>query len=113
MINLTENALAEIRRRAAAENRDHATVCVGLEDGGCAGTSYVLEFGVAPRSGQVSATQAEFTLLVAEEHMPLLQGLEVDFVDSLVGGGFRFRNPNAARTCGCGSSFAPLQELAP
>ena len=110
-MNFTESALAEIQRRLAAAGTGSDKVRLGLAEGGCAGTSYVLECGVAARAGEREHAQGAFVLLLDPGDEPLLQGLEVDFVDSLVGGGFRFRNPNAARHCGCGASFAPLADL--
>ena len=110
MIHFTENTLAELRRRAGQGPSAGAVVRLGVKPGGCSGTTYVLEF--EPQAGPQDQTVAlgEFEVAIAPQDVPLLTGLEVDFVDSLVGGGFRFKNPNAARTCGCGSSFKPRQE---
>ena len=108
MIIFTDSAMAEIRRRFQQESWAQAGVRISLEEGGCAGTSYVLDLGRAPAAEDRLFSRDEFTVAVDSQAMPLLKGLEVDFVDSLVGGGFRFRNPNAGRSCGCGASFSPL-----
>ena len=111
MITLKENALAEIRRRALVESPASPIVRLGVKEGGCAGTTYVLEFTDEVAAGDQTFSQEEFTVVVDEASFALLKGLEVDFVDSLVGGGFRFNNPNATGTCGCGSSFKVAQQL--
>ena len=110
MIHFTENTLAELRRRAGQGSSAGAVVRLGVKPGGCSGTTYVLEFEAQSRPQDQMLALGEFTVVIAPQDLPLLKGLEVDFVDSLVGGGFRFKNPNAARTCGCGSSFQPRLE---
>nr|MEE4266510.1 iron-sulfur cluster assembly accessory protein [Candidatus Krumholzibacteria bacterium] len=109
MIHFTESTLAELRRRAGQDPSAGAVVRLGVKPGGCSGTTYVLEFTDQARAQDQTVALGEFEVAIAPQDLPLLTGLEVDFVDSLVGGGFRFKNPNAARTCGCGSSFQPRQ----
>ena len=111
MITISDKALAEFRRRAAAEANGGHLVRLGVKEGGCSGLSYVITFGGEEAPGDESFVQGEFTILVDPESLRVLRGLEVDFIDSLVGGGFRFSNPNATGSCGCGSSFKVTQQL--
>lgn len=108
MITLTDNALAEIRRRTAGAA---PVVRLSTRPGGCSGTKYVLDVPGVPAEGDASFPRSGVTLVVDPASLPLLEGLELDYVDSLVGGGFAFANPNAQGTCGCGASFSPLQQL--
>jgi iron-sulfur cluster assembly protein len=111
MITLTENARTELRRQAGESPDASPIVRLSLKPGGCAGTTYVLDFPGEAKPGDQTFSQGEFTIAVDPDSSSLLRGLEIDFVDSLVGGGFSFKNPNAASSCGCGSSFKPLQQL--
>jgi iron-sulfur cluster assembly accessory protein len=111
MIKLSENTMKEIRRRAGSEGWSSRIIRVGIKAGGCSGTTYVLDFAEEIRPEDETFGQEEFTIVVEAGHIPLLRGVEVDFSDSLVGGGFRFHNPNADRTCGCGASFKPIANL--
>ncbi len=110
MICLSDAAIAEIRRRLA-QSGGPAAVRVGTRPGGCAGTKYVLDVGAAARDGDLVSDQDGLAVACAPEAAPLLRGLAVDWVDALMGGGWRFANPNAGSTCGCGESFRPLLEL--
>ena len=110
MITLSDNAIAEIRRRLAAGGGP-AAVRLAVRPGGCAGTKYEVEVGVESRPGDLVAEQGGLQVACDPEAAPLLAGLAVDWVDALMGGGWRFANPNAGSTCGCGESFRPLPEL--
>lgn len=81
-------------------------VRVALTPGGCAGLKYVLTPAAAPGEGEHAFAQAGLVVVCAAADLPRLDGLRVDYVDAMVGGGYRFENPNAGRSCGCGASFA-------
>ena len=109
MITLSDNAVAEIRRRLAGGGGP-ACVRVTTRPGGCAGTKYVVAVGEGARGDDLRREQGGLTVACAREAAPLLEGLTVDWVDALMGGGWRFANPNAGSVCGCGESFRPLPE---
>ena len=113
MITLTENTLTEFRRLAAEDSWASPVVRVGVEKGGCSGTSYTLDFDDTQNPEDQAFQQAEFTIVVDSTSYVVIRGLEVDFSSSLVKGGFRYSNPNATQTCGCGSSFQVAQQLGP
>ncbi|MFN2371657.1 MAG: HesB/IscA family protein [Candidatus Krumholzibacteriia bacterium] len=106
MITLTDAAAEEIRRRLDAAGGP-AVVRVGLQPGGCAGTKHVVEVGSPLRQDDRVAEGDGFVVAWDPEAASLLEGLVLDWVDALMGGGWRFANPHAAVTCGCGESFRP------
>ena len=82
-------------------------VRVSLVPGGCAGLKYVLEAVAGPCEGDHAFPQSgALAVFCPAGDLPRLDGLRVDYVAAMVGGGYRFENPNAGRSCGCGASFA-------
>lgn len=105
MIDLTPAAVAEVKRLLAERNLPHALVRFGVAAGGCSGLQYSMDF--APEAGENDRVFQLGDLRVAcdGQAAPYLTGLTVDFSPALLGGGFKFLNPNAKRSCGCGTSF--------
>lgn len=107
MIQLTERATREIRRIIAEQKMAEDTALrVGVKGGGCSGFSYTLGF-----DDQISevdqVSEVEGVRVVCDPKSFLyLNGTQIDFEDNLMGRGFKFGNPNAAKSCGCGESFA-------
>jgi iron-sulfur cluster assembly accessory protein len=77
---------------------------LGVEKGGCAGWQYVMTLDTAAAEDTVFE-QDGIRLIVAPESLSVLDGIELDYVDSLNDAGFRVNNPRAVRSCGCGTSF--------
>lgn len=111
MVTFTENAATEIKRQLADVSSAAASVRIGIEAGGCSGTKYVITPGAAKQPNDMEATQFGLTVLCDPASMTSIEGLQVDFVDAFVGGGFRFENPKAVSSCGCGASFKTAMEL--
>ena len=88
---------------------DHA-LRVFVTGGGCSGLQYGMAFQEAPESGDTVVDCGDVRLLVDPASMMYLQGATIDYVDSLIGGGFRIDNPNALSSCGCGHSFKGSDE---
>jgi iron-sulfur cluster assembly protein len=107
MISLTERAAHEVRRIVTEQHLPESTALrVGVKGGGCSGFSYTLGF-----DDQVSETdqvlEVDGVKVVCDPKSFLyLHGTQIDFEDNLMGRGFKFGNPNAAKTCGCGESFS-------
>ena len=105
-VTLTAGAIIEIRKLMAAEGFDVTQhLRVGVKGGGCSGMTYVLGFDHA------TANDAHFEIdgigcIIDKSHEMYLYGMEVDWQDGLNNRGFTFKNPNASKTCGCGTSFA-------
>ena len=107
MISMTERAVKEIRRIIADQNLPAQTALrVGVRGGGCSGFSYTLGFD--DQVGEVDQlNEIEGVRVVCDPKSFLyLSGTQIDFEDNLMGRGFKFGNPNAAKSCGCGESFA-------
>ena len=106
MISLTERAAHEVKRIVTEQKLPEATALrVGVKGGGCSGFSYTLGF-----DDQVTETdqilEVDGVKVVCDPKSFLyLHGTQIDFEDNLMGRGFKFGNPNAAKTCGCGESF--------
>jgi len=108
MIQLTEKAVNEIKRLKQTDpSAAGASLRVQVVGGGCSGMSYKLGFDAQPITEKDKVFEKDGVSLVVDSKSYLyLQGTELDFSDGLNGKGFVFNNPNAKRTCGCGSSFS-------
>lgn len=78
---------------------------IGVRGGGCSGNSYFMEFCPAAEDGDEVYDTNGVKLVVDRRSLPLLEGTQIDFVDSLMGSGFKFNNPNVRHSCACGESF--------
>ena len=111
MVTFTKSAANEIKRQLKAAGDDCARVRIGIEAGGCSGTKYVITPGAAKQPNDQGTIQFGLTVLCDPISMTSIEGLQVDFVDAFVGGGFQFENPKAVNSCGCGVSFKTAMEL--
>lgn len=105
-LKLTDTAAAQVKKLLARDNRQGHGLRVGVSDGGCSGYSYKLDFDKEARPGDTVLEQSGIKIYVDPASAPLLQGIVIDFESGLYGGGFKFINPNATATCGCGTSFS-------
>ena len=113
IIRLTDTAANRIKE--IMSNADNGTigVRVGVKSGGCAGMSYTMEY-VSPEtigpSDEIYEYETKnginFRVISDPKSLLYIYGMQLDFSNELIGGGFNFTNPNATQTCGCGSSFA-------
>lgn len=108
MITLTDHAVREIQRiKTSEEAHANAHLRVQVIGGGCSGMSYKLDFESLPLNAEDRSFERDGVVLVIDKKSFLyLSGTELDFSGGLNGKGFVFNNPNAKRTCGCGSSFS-------
>jgi iron-sulfur cluster insertion protein len=105
-IRLTAKALEMVKDAMEREGLQGYGIRVGVMGGGCAGFQYSMDFEKEGRAGDLAFTQEGVTLYVDPMSSMYLQGVTVDYVVGLQGAGFKFNNPNAKTTCGCGSSFS-------
>ena len=107
MIAITTRAADEVRRIISEQKLPDATALrVGVKGGGCSGFSYTLGFD-DQMSEVDQITDLEGIKVVCDPKSFLyLNGTEIDFEDNLMGRGFKFGNPNASKSCGCGESFS-------
>jgi iron-sulfur cluster assembly protein len=108
MIMLTDKAVKEIKRLQEGDDASLGKpLRVQVIGGGCSGMSYKLGFDNEPASELDKIFEKDgVSLIVDNKSFLFLTGTELDFSDGLNGKGFIFANPNAKRTCGCGSSFS-------
>lgn len=108
-ITLTEKAEFRLRTflLGAAKDENSATkgIRVSVNDGGCSGYQYALDIANQPQPDDLVVEQGKVRVYVDQQSAPLLQGVVIDYVEGLIESGFKFSNPNATDTCGCGQSF--------
>ena len=106
MIAITERAAQEVKRILSEQTLPQGTALrVGVKGGGCSGFSYTLGFDdrIQP-TDQISEIMGVKVVCDPKSFL-YLNGTQIDFEDNLMGRGFKFGNPNASKTCGCGESF--------
>ena len=103
MITLTESAANKMK--AMLVNREETGVRAAVQGGGCSGFTYKLLFDTKNKEDRVIKDMG-IEIYVDPKSFLYLMGTEIDFIDELNQSGFRFFNPNARRTCGCGESFS-------
>ena len=108
MIEITESAVRQLRTLVGATAEKGLRI--GIAKGGCSGLQYEMTLGAA-RPGDAVIERDGVKFFVDEESAQLLRGSTLDYRDALSGAGFQIVNPNAARICGCGSSFEPARPL--
>jgi len=105
-VTLTASAVAEIKRLMGEEGFDATQqLRIGVKGGGCSGMTYVLGFD-SKTAKDDSFEIAGIPCIMEKAHGIYLMGMEVDWQGGLNSRGFTFNNPNASKTCGCGTSFA-------
>lgn len=110
-ITLTERAASELKTLIEENNKQNAALRVWVAGGGCSG----LQYGMAlddeqPEEGDVVMDNQGVKIYVDQMSLRYMTGAVVDYVDDTLGGGFKIENPNAKRSCGCGSSFSADEE---
>jgi iron-sulfur cluster insertion protein len=106
MINVSETAATKIGELLSEEGKDGSGLRVFVQGGGCSGFQYGLMIEEAGGDADKVYESNGVKLFVDPVSISYLKGAEVDFVDTVTGGGFTIKNPNAKSTCGCGSSFS-------
>lgn len=106
MIALTDKAVEAVDRFITSANKPIAGLRIQVEGGGCSGFKYTMRLEEASTDSDQQIDFDNVTLLLDENSAQILDGVTVDFVDSIEGSGFKFENPNATATCGCGNSFS-------
>ena len=105
MINVSPNAASKIHELLAEEQKLNSGLRVFVQGGGCSGFQYGLMIEENGGDADQVFESNGVKLFVDPISIRYLKGAEVDFVETVTGGGFTIKNPNATSTCGCGSSF--------
>jgi iron-sulfur cluster assembly accessory protein len=105
-VTLTAKAVEMVKDAMQREGLTGYGIRVGVMGGGCSGFQYSMDFEQAAKEGDITIEQEGVKLYVDAMSSMYLQGVTIDYVVGLQGAGFKFNNPNAKSTCGCGSSFS-------
>ena len=122
MIHISQAAVREIKRLKQIRQQPDNLFRLSIKSGGCSGLFYDLELdNISPHNDTQEKVEGDrptplqrrdrvyesngLTIIVDEQTCPYVQGLKLDYSEDLMGGGFRFQNPNAVSTCKCGLSF--------
>ena len=112
-INLTQAAASEIKRLQSKRRNANAQLFrLAVQSGGCSGISYTFGFDEAVKPDDTLYECNGIAVLVDAQSLTYLNGLTLDYSEDLMGGGFRFYNPNAKESCGCGNSLSINEPLA-
>jgi iron-sulfur cluster assembly protein len=105
MIQVTSRAVEKIRQTLAREGLVEGGLRLGVQGGGCSGMSYLIRPEAGPRANDHVFEFDGVRIFVDPRSLAYLQGLTLDYQESLMRSGFVFQNPNARKSCGCGTSF--------
>lgn len=105
IVTITDKAAEKARNILAERGIENGALRVFVVSGGCSGYQYGMAIARSREEDDIAIEASGVTLLVDAESAPLLEGAEVDYVEDLMKSGFTIFNPNAVRSCACGSSF--------
>ena len=107
-ITVTDKAIEHIKLAMQKENiaPDQGGLRLGVQGGGCSGLSYVIKFDTQPRERDRVFAYGDVRVFVHPKSFIYLHGMVLDWEESLMQRGFVFTNPNAKKSCGCGTSFS-------
>jgi iron-sulfur cluster assembly accessory protein len=105
VLTVTPTAVAKIRELLEQRNIPGHALRVFVAGGGCSGMQYGMAFEEQPQEYDTLVEVEGVRLIIDPTSVMYVGGATIDFVDSLMGGGFRIDNPNAVSSCGCGNSF--------
>jgi len=106
MIILTDTAVKEVKRLITQKGQADAVLRVGVEGGGCSGLQYSMNFDTHIGEHDQTFEYDGLKVVCDAKSFLYLNGITVDFTHDMLGGGFKFQNPNARKECGCGTSFS-------
>ncbi len=106
MISLTPSAADKVKDLLTGRGTPDIGLRIGVRGGGCSGNSYFMEFCEGGAAGDEVIESNGVKLVVDLKSIVLLGGTEIDYVEGLMGAGFKFSNPNVKQGCACGESFS-------
>ena len=114
MIHISKNAAQEIKRIQFSKQKPDSIFRLTVKEGGCSGLFYVFQLETPSKEENSLTTETQFqfesngiSIVVDQKSYAYLEGIKLDYSEDLMGGGFRFENPNVSSSCGCGISFTP------
>ncbi len=106
MIHLSPQATSEIKRKQSKQGLENVWFRLAVKSGGCSGLFYDMSFEKAVKGGDYTFNCNGIQVVIDEQTLNYINGLKLDYSEDLMGGGFRFDNPLALKSCGCGNSFS-------
>ena len=106
MLQLTDNATSKVKEIMTQQNPAPSALRVAVVGGGCSGFSYHMAFDNQENPADNVYQFDGVKVLVDQMSKMYLDGVQIDYIETLEGAGFKFNNPNVKSTCGCGSSFS-------
>ena len=105
VIQITSRSILEIKRRVLQEKEKGDGLRLGVKGGGCSGLSYIIDLDFKKENDLVQK-ERDVNIYIDKRSSLYLKDSILDFEGGFMGSGFKFKNPNAANTCGCGESFS-------
>ena len=105
MINLSDSAVLAVSRFISSAETPVAGLRISVAGGGCSGFQYSMKLEESPSMEDMVVNCGDVKVFLDPASLPYLDNVSVDFVDNIEGSGFKFHNPNATASCGCGNSF--------
>ena len=105
-LTISGRAIHRLRELLAAKDNPNLKLRVFIRGGGCSGFQYGFQFDEAAADDDIKIARDGVEVLVDMLSLQYLNGAEIDYLDDIMGSRFLVNNPNAATTCGCGSSFS-------
>jgi iron-sulfur cluster assembly protein len=102
----TEAAGRQVQKLLEKHNKPGGALRISIVGGGCSGLSYKMDLAEAPKKGDILVETAHVKVLVDQKSALYVTGSTLDYLEAMIGGGFRMKNPNATATCSCGESFS-------
>ncbi len=110
LVNITPSAAQKLSSLMQEKELDGYALRVFVAGGGCSGLQYGMTFDNETHPGDADFTSNGLQVRVDQMSAKYIRGANIDYVDSLMGGGFKIDNPNAVASCGCGTSFRPRDD---
>lgn len=111
-VSLTPAAIAQVRRLLAKDGRPGLFLRLGVKGGGCSGLEYLMKLDDVAKENDLVFSAEGVEVRLDSKSAKFVGGSVFDYTGNLIGGGFKFENPNAERSCGCGTSFTPRKASA-
>jgi len=105
MLTLTEKAVGKVKEVIAEQPESYSGIRIAVVGGGCSGFQYAMNLEKDAQGDDKVIEIDGFKVFVDNASLNYLSGTEIDYVETVQGAGFTFKNPNAKSTCGCGESF--------
>lgn len=105
LVELSESAAYHVKEMMRHNEEEGSYLRVAINGGGCSGLTYGMGFESEKTDADQVLVQHGIEIIVANADVDILKGTEIDYKESLMGGGFTIENPNAILSCGCGTSF--------